>query len=260
MSQRTRDALLLGLAVLLAWQLGAAAAGDTALASPRATFARALQLAARPAFWTQAATTGLAFLLAASLSVGGGVLLGCALGLSRLLGRVMQPVLASLYALPKVTLYPVVLLLFGLGLSAQVAMGVMHGLIPVALLTMNAVLQVRPVHLRTARAMRLRTGQLLRTVVLPAIVPDMLGGVRLGVPLALLGVLIGEMFASRTGLGAMAMRAMETNDGPTLLAIALLLSAAALAINAALAAVTAGRVPGAARPAPARSPPGTPGR
>jgi NitT/TauT family transport system permease protein len=110
----------------------------------------------------------------------------------------------------------------------------MHGLIPIVLLTMNAVLQVRPVHLRTARALRLSQGQVLRTVVLPAILPDVLGGVRIGVPLALLGVLIGEMFASRRGLGAVAMRAMETNDGPTLLAVAVLLSAAALAINALL--------------------------
>ena len=56
-----------------------------------------------------------------------------------------------------------------------------------------------------------------------------------GVPLALLGVLIGEMFASRRGLGSVAMRAMEASDGPTLLAVAVLLAAAALAVNAALA-------------------------
>jgi NitT/TauT family transport system permease protein len=127
-----------------------------------------------------------------------------------------------------------VLLLFGLGFSAKVAFGVMHGLIPIVLITMNAVLQVRPVHLRAARALRLGRLQTVAWVVLPSVLPEVLGGVRIGVPLALLGVLIGEMFASRHGLGSVAMRAMEGNDGPTLLAVAVLVSAAALAVNGVL--------------------------
>ncbi len=172
------------------------------------------------------------------ISAGTGVILGAVLGFATLPGRVVEPLLASFYALPKVTLYPVVLLLFGLGFSAQVAFGVMHGLIPIALVTMNGVRQVRPVHLRTARALRLGPARTLRTVVLPAILPDIAAGLRIGIPLALLGVLIGEMFTSRHGLGALAMRAMEANDGPTLLAIALLLTFAALAMNWALTRAT----------------------
>lgn len=232
------DPALTALAALALWQGAHLAAGDVALASPAAASARLWVVAQRPTFQADAIDTAGAFLLAAALSVLGGVTLGCALGLSRVAGQVMEPVLASLYALPKVTLYPVVLLLFGLGTQAKVAFGIMHGLIPIGLITMNAVLQVRPVHLRTARAMRLTTAQTLRTVVLPAIRPDMLAGIRIGVPLALLGVLIGEMFASRRGLGAVAMRAMETNDGATLLAVAVLLSAAALGVNSVL-----GRIP-----------------
>ena len=233
MTQRL-DPLLVLLSAVLLWQAAHWATGDVALASPLATVQRLRVLAGRPAFWADAGDTAGAFVVSAALSVVAGVLIGALLGLSRLAGRVIEPVLASLYALPKVTLYPVVLLLFGLGASAKIAFGIMHGLIPIVLVTMNAVLQVRPVHLRTARALRLSRGQVLRTVVLPAILPEVLGGVRIGVPLALLGVLIGEMFASRRGLGSVAMRAMETNDTPTLLAVAVLLSAVALAVNAAL--------------------------
>ncbi len=233
MTRRFDPALVL-IFVLIAWQAGHLAAGDVALASPAAALTRLGTLLARPGFQADALDTAQAFLLSAIISVVGGAGIGCLLGLSRLAGRVMEPVLASLYALPKVTLYPVVLLLFGLGGPAKVAFGVMHGLIPIGLITMNAVLQVRPVHLRAARAMRLTTAQTLWSVVLPSILPDILGGVRIGVPLALLGVLIGEMFASRRGLGSVAMRAMEVNDGPTLLAVAVLLSATALGINALL--------------------------
>jgi NitT/TauT family transport system permease protein len=231
------DPLFVLAAFLALWQAGSLAVGDTGLASPTAALARLMVLAARPAFQADALDTAGAFLVSAAVSVVGGVALGCALGLSRLLGRVVEPLLASLYALPKVTLYPVVLLLFGLGGAAKIAFGVMHGLIPIGLVTMNAVLQVRTVHLRAARAMRLTTGQTVFTVVLPSILPDVLGGIRIGVPLALLGVLIGEMFASRRGLGSVAMRAMEVNDGPTLLAVAVLLSVAALGINAVLGRV-----------------------
>ncbi len=233
----TRDRLLLLVAVLLLWQALHALVGEAGLASPAATIARLGVLAARPSFQADASDTVLAFLASAALSVAGGLVLGAALGLGRVLGRVTEPVLSAFYALPKVTLYPVVLLLFGLGGAAKIAFGVMHGLVPVALVTMGAVLQIPPVLLRTARALRLTRGQLALRVVLPAILPQLLGGIRIGVPLALLGVLIGEMFASRHGLGAVAMRAMEANDGPTLLAVATLATAAALAVNAALKAL-----------------------
>jgi NitT/TauT family transport system permease protein len=226
-AHRPGDVLMMMLAVIALWQAGHWGVGSIGLAGPAETMARLWVLAQRPAFRGDVADTAVAFVLSAAISVGAGVL-------SRLLGRVVEPVLSSFYALPKVTLYPVVLLLFGLGFSAKVAFGVMHGLIPIVLVTMHAVLQVRPVHLRTARAMRLGLGQTITAVVLPSIVPEVLGGVRIGVPLALLGVLIGEMFASRRGLGSVAMRAMEANDGATLLAVAVLASAAALGVNAGL--------------------------
>ena len=199
--------------------------------SPGAALTRLVVLGGRAGFWAEAADTGGAFLLSAAVSVLAGVALGCALGLSRLLGRVVEPLLGAAYALPKVTLYPVVLLLFGLGGAAKVAFGVMHGLIPIGLVTMAAILEVRPALLRTGRAMRLGVGQMAVRIVLPAVLPEVLGGVRIGVPLALLGVLIGEMFASRRGLGSMAMRAMEAGDGATLLALAVVLSVVALAVN-----------------------------
>lgn len=228
------DPVLVLLAVLALWQGVWWVAGDTALASPRDTAARLAVLARLPGFRAEALGTAVSFLQAAVLSVAGGALLGAGLGLNRVAGRVVEPVLTSLYALPKVTLYPVVLLLFGLGASAKVAFGVMHGLIPIVLVTMNAVLQIPRVHLRSARVLRLSQGQVLLHVVWPAIRPEIMAGVRIGVPLSLLGVLIGEMFASRRGLGSIAMRAMDVNDSPTLMAVTVLLSAAALGVNAVL--------------------------
>ena len=232
--------MLVVVSVLGAWQAGHWALGEAALVSPGTALMRLAVLGGRAGFWMEAADTGWAFLVSAVISVVGGAALGCVLGLSRVLGRVVEPVLGAFYALPKVTLYPVVLLLFGLGGAAKVAFGVMHGLIPIGLVTMAAVLEVQPVLLRTGRAMRLGLGQMAMRIMLPAVLPEVLGGVRIGVPLALLGVLIGEMFASRRGLGSMAMRAMEGGDGATLLAVAVLLSGVALGVNWGLGRVARG--------------------
>ena len=65
------------------------------------------------------------------------------LGAHRLSGEVAEPILVALYSIPKITLYPVILLLFGLGISAKIAFGVIHGIIPVAIFTMNAVRNIR---------------------------------------------------------------------------------------------------------------------
>ena len=74
-------------------------------------------------------------------------------------GAVGEPILISLYTLPKITLYPVVLLIFGLSLPGRVTFGAMHGVLPVALLTMNAIRNIPPVYLKSARTLHLSRWQ-----------------------------------------------------------------------------------------------------
>ena len=70
------------------------------------------------------------------------------------------------------TLYPVVLLMFGLGVSAKVTFGVIHGLVPVTLFTLGAVRNLPPVLVRAARAMRLTPWEAMRSVLMPACLPE----------------------------------------------------------------------------------------
>ena len=130
-----------------------------------------------------------------------------------------------------------ILLLFGLGISAKIAFGVIHGIIPVAIFAMNGVRNVRGVYFRAARAMRLSPLQTAWSIVLPASVPEIVSGFRLGFALTLLGTLIGEMFASQRGIGYMLVKAMETNDVLTVMALALLLITLATAASAVLLAL-----------------------
>ena len=57
--------------------------------------------------------------------------------------------LVALYSIPKITLYPILLLAFGLGMPAKIAFGAIHGIIPIALFTLNAVRNIKPVLLKT---------------------------------------------------------------------------------------------------------------
>ncbi len=207
---------------------------SAALGSPIATVEGLWQMMGTASFWTDATETGRALVYSLVIAVAGGIALGLGLGANRLASNVAEPILVNLYSLPKVTLYPLVLLIFGLGIASKVAFGVMHGLIPILIFTMNGVRQIKPVYFRAAQAMHLSRRQIALRVVLPAVLPEVLSGVRLGFSLSLLGVLIGEMFASQKGLGHQLANAMNLGNIDALMSVALFLMLFALLGNALL--------------------------
>jgi len=153
---------------LLLWQVLSWIAGPEVITSPPATARKLAAIISAPDFVGHAYETGRAFAAALVISLLGGLVIGLALGFRRLAGEVAEPLLVALYSIPKITLYPVILLLFGLGVSAKIAFGAIHGIIPVALFAMNAVRNIRGVHLRAARAMRLTHLQIAIHVLVPA--------------------------------------------------------------------------------------------
>lgn len=226
-----RDKALLIVALVAVWQLLAMVAGPEVLTTPLATVRRLGQLMAEPQFAEHALETGRAFAAALVISLVGGLVLGVLLGAHRLSGEVTEPLLVGLYSIPKITLYPVVLLLFGLGMSAKIAFGAMHGIIPVILFTMNAVRNIPGVYLRAGRSMRLTPAQMFARVLVPASLPEIVTGFRLGFSLTLLGTLIGEMFASQRGIGYLLIKSMENNNTDIIVALALLLVVLAAAAS-----------------------------
>ncbi len=187
--------------MLLLWQAVGSWTAGVAITGPLATFAYAGELVLTGRLLGTTLGDGGRLPAGLRLSAVIGLLLGPGARPAPFAGDVMEPVLAGFYTIPKVTLYPVVLLLFGLGMSAKVAFGVMHGLVPVTLFTIAAIRTLPPALPRTARALRLSPGQTMRWVLLPACLPQIVAGLRLGFSLSLLGVLIGEMFSSQRGLG-----------------------------------------------------------
>lgn len=234
MKSRRLDYLILVASLLLLWQCLNWIVGPGVISGPAATIGRALELLQTKAFWVHAEATGTAFALAGVISIIGGVVIGLWLGFRRFAGDVADPILSTLYSIPKITLYPLILLAFGLGMSAKVAFGVIHGIFPIAIFTMNAVRNVAPVYRRTARIMRLSGVTTAATIITPATLPEIVAGVRIGIALTLLGTLIGELFASTSGIGFALIRAMDIHSVVDILAITLVLFVFAVSLNASL--------------------------
>jgi NitT/TauT family transport system permease protein len=218
-----RNAAFLILALLVAWQGLFAFAGAHALTPPVATFRYLAELLSTSSFWGHLAETGRAFGVALAIAITLGLLIGLILGLHRLSAEVAEPVLVALYSIPKITLYPIVLLVFGIGLPAKIAFGAIHGIVPVAIFTMNAVRNISPVLIKTARVLKLPRWRTVRFVLFPAALPEIFSSLRIGFSLTLIGTLLGEMFGSQRGLGFLLMTAIGLQNVRVIMAVTLLL-------------------------------------
>lgn len=235
------DQAAVAVVVLVCWQLVSLKLGGNAVPPPLGTVERLAELCSTGVFWSHAAETGRAVVLAALLATIGGSLLGLSLGLSRFSSEVAAPILVAAYALPKVVLYPLVLLIFGLSVFAKVALGFLNGFAPVAIVAMEAVRNVSPTIVRTAKVMHLSRRDTIFRVLLPDVLPEILTGVRVGVALTIVGVLIGEIFASNKGLGFVLTNASQLNDNLTVMALTLFIVLASLGLNWLIAAISPAR-------------------
>jgi NitT/TauT family transport system permease protein len=231
------NGLLLIVALLVAWQLLFEFAGEDAMAPPMATIGYLLHLLGTADFWSNMMATGIAFLFALVISLVLGLLIGLTLGLHRFSGEVAEPMLVSFYSVPKITLYPIVLLAFGIGMPAKVAFGAIHGIVPMAIFTMTAVGTVKPVLLKTAHVMRLTQWHVVRAIIIPSALPEIFTGIRVSFSLTLIGTLLGEMFGSQRGLGYLLMTAIGLQNVRMIMAVTLLLVVFAATVSVALLAV-----------------------
>lgn len=232
-----RDPFMLVLLLLAGWQLLYAIVGDVALRSPASTVHSLGKLLGDPRFLPHIRETAIAFAQGFAIAVVVGLLIGVPLGAARFAGEVAEPILVALYSIPKVTLYPVILLVFGIGMPAKVAFGAIHGIVPISIFAMNAVRNINPTHLRSARVMRMSFMDLTLKILIPAALPEIVSGIRVGFSLALIGTLLGEMFGSQRGLGHLLMQAMSLHNIERILALTLLLVVFAAGINALLLAL-----------------------
>jgi NitT/TauT family transport system permease protein len=141
------------------------------------------------------------FLVGYGLSVVMGILVGALAGRFRTVEYALDPFLWFLYSAPLIAFYPIFVLWFGLGVPTVIALTFLLSFPQVAASTLNGFQNVNPGLIRAARSFGAGERDLLWKVVLPASVPMVIAGLRLGIGRALMGVVVGELFGSTAGLG-----------------------------------------------------------
>jgi NitT/TauT family transport system permease protein len=171
-----------------------------------------------------------------SLVIGGiaGVIVGLVLGGNRFLGRAFEPYLHYLGPTPKIIFFPIMIMWFGVGGGSKIAMGALSCFFPVALSTAVGMRQIEPVLVRVGQSFRASTAQMVAKIYLPAMRPAMLTGLRLGMGVAVIGVLLAETKLSNRGLGYLVIQRYTNFDMPGMYAILIVVFLLAVVANALL--------------------------
>jgi NitT/TauT family transport system permease protein len=180
-----------------------------------------------PAFASTLKATAIGFVLSGSL----GILFGFMLGRSRFWAAVLEEPLLWIYAIPKIVLYPILVLLLGLGIKSSVAFAILQGIFPPLLILLNAVRDIPPVYVKLARMQRLSNWRFFRQVVMPYTLPSIVLGLQYCFSLSYIGVVVSQMFAAEDGAGYELIKAISLNQNAKMFAIVAVLMVIALAIN-----------------------------
>lgn len=141
----------------------------------------------------------LGFLLGATIALLAGVLLAR----SRLAERLLSPYLVAAQATPILALAPLIALWFGTGLASKLVITTLIVFFPVTVATMVGIRSVDPRLLEMARSFRATAWQVVTRVEVPAALPAILGGMRVGVTLAVIGAIVAEWAGGESGLGVL---------------------------------------------------------
>jgi len=171
------------------------------ISSPTRIFNRVLQMVASGELWEHLAASGVAFLLGGALAVVVGVPLGLAVGWYRRLRYALEPFLSAYNATPQVVFIPLLIIWTGTGLFTKVLIIAMVAFIPLAMSALAAVKTTDPRLLKVANSFGSSDWRRFRDIILPTSVPFLLSGLRLGVGRAMVGIVVGEIYASTAGIG-----------------------------------------------------------
>jgi len=169
--------------------------------------------------------------IAFTLSVVFGMLIGILVGLSNIGRRSVYPMVLLLYGIPQAIMLPLFVLIFGIGPAVKIAFGFSHGIFPVIVNTLAGMRNVNRLMITGAAAMGATRVQQVRYVIFPHMVATVFAGLRLAMTLTLLGVVLAEIFVSQGGIGFYTLAYSETFNPAALMALVLTLALMAIALN-----------------------------
>jgi NitT/TauT family transport system permease protein len=233
---------LIPIALLIAfWQalVSFGYAPRTILPSPLHVFERMANLLVTEMFQQQITATLFRLFAGFSIAVLVGVSVGLAAAVNPLVNAAVRPIVRVLAPLPKVALYPALLLLVGFGHASKIALVAADALFPILLSTYYGASIVEQKLIWSAMAAGTPSGQILLKVVLPAAAPSILTGCRIGLVISCIVVFLAEMVTSTDGLGHMLVSAARTFQTIDMFVPLITISLLGLILNGLLEAVRA---------------------
>lgn len=202
--------------------------------SPLEVAGEAVEELGSPVFWAPAAHSAYEFALGYGIAVVVGLPLGLLNGWNRTFSYLADPWLSFFYTLPRIALTPLLLITFGIGTPAIVAVVFLGAIFEIVLNTSHGARIVDQNHLDVAKCFGASRIAVMLQIVVPTSVPFMIVGLRLGVGRALIGVVIGELFVGATGLGHNLFLASQTLDTAKVLFVVMFFLVVALVMTAVL--------------------------
>lgn len=129
------------------------------------------------------------------------VALGIAMGANPFLRRAIEPYLNAIGSTPKIIFLPILFLIFGTGIDSKMAKGALSAFFPVVFTTSLGMLLINPVLIRVGKSFNLGRWQMVSKIYVPAMVNPVITGLRLGMAITVIGVLVAELKFADAGLG-----------------------------------------------------------
>jgi ABC-type nitrate/sulfonate/bicarbonate transport system permease component len=157
--------------------------------------------------------------------------MGVIIGWYRRVRLLFDPFLNALYATPRIAMVPMIIIWFGIGIWSKIFIVFISAFFPILVNTVGGVRNIDRDLLRAARAYCASDWQIFTTLALPGAVPFILTGVRQGVALGLIGVVVGEMFGGSRGIGFMVAYGGQTFATDTLFVGVLIVAFAGIVLT-----------------------------
>ena len=228
-----------GVLSLLAWEVISRWSGlpDFLLPGPRAVWAEFLRAWQDGSLIRHTGVTLREVLVGLALGVVVAVTLAYPLARSRRVERLLAPYIVASQAVPTIALAPLLIIWFGPGVLSKILVCALIVFFPILVNTVVGLRSV-PDDLRDLmRSLRATRGQTFRYLEVPAAMPSVLGGLKIGATLSVIGAVVGEFVGADKGLGFLLNHARGLYNTPLVFAALLTLMSMALALYGAVAAV-----------------------
>ncbi|MDF2114355.1 ABC transporter permease [Roseiarcaceae bacterium H3SJ34-1] len=176
-------------------------------------------------------TSALEFVLGYGAACILGIALGFLIASSRRCKQALQPWVSGLYATPTVALAPLFILWFGVGIFSKIVVVALLVIFPVIINTETGLRQTPQNLVETVRSFGASRRQIFYMVSLPAALPFIFAGLRLGIGRGLIGVVVAELFGARAGLGQLIQQSAETFNMPALFVGVVVLAVAGIVLT-----------------------------